>query len=114
MAVTLNSKRLALSIPLETTDTKVKTITIGSVDKPNIKYNLGDMAEGVVGAAICARFIFTRTRISMLLMFMAFCMLCLHQPTIQAKKGKYTEKTFKSLNANKKVSDDVEVLCVTC
>ena len=57
-------QKTALSIPLETTDTKVKTITIGSVDKPNIKYNLGDMAEGVVGAAICARFIYKNKNIN--------------------------------------------------
>ena len=57
-------QKMALSLQLETTDSKTKTITIGSIDKPNIKYNLGDMAEGVVGAAICARFIYKNRNIN--------------------------------------------------
>lgn len=99
-------QKLALSLQLETTDSKVKTITIGSVDKPNIKYNLGDMSEGVVGAAICARFIYKDRNINASNVYGV--LYAMPTPTnYPGKKGKYTERTFKSLNANKKVSDDV-------
>ena len=100
------SQKMALAISLETTDSKVKTIAIGSVDKPNIKYNLGDMAEGVVGAAICARFIYKDRNINAANVYGV--LYAMPAPTnYPGKKGKYTERTFKSLNKNKKVSDDV-------
>ena len=99
-------QKSALSIELETTDSKTKTITIGSIDKPNIKYNLGDMAEGVVGAAICARFIYKDRNINAANVFGV--LYSMPTPTnYPGKKGKYTEKTFKSLNKNKKITDDV-------
>jgi len=101
-----SKQKQALAIQLETTDTKVKTIAIGSIDKPNIKYNLGDMAEGVVGAAICARFIYKNKDINSSNVYGV--LYSLPTPTnYPGKKGKYTEKTYKSLNADKKVSDDV-------
>ena len=99
-------QKMALSLQLETTDSKTKTITIGSIDKPNIKYNLGDMAEGDVGAAICARFIYKNRNINASNVFGV--LYSMPAPTnYPGKKGKYTQKTFKSLNENKKVSDDV-------
>ena len=98
----------ALAIPLETTDTKVKQITIGSIDKPNIKYNLGDMSEGVVGAAIAARFIYKNRSITSANVYGV--LYGMPAPTnYPGKKGKYTERTFNSLNENKKVSDQVKV-----
>ena len=100
-------QKVALSIQLETTDSKVKTISIGSIDKPNIKYNLGDMSEGAVGAAIAARFMFKNRSITAANVFGVLYGM----PTpsnYPGKKGKFTERTFKSINANKKVSDDVK------
>lgn len=98
----------ALDIPLETTDTKVKTITIGSLNKPNVKYNLGDMAEGVVGAAITARFIYKNRNINSSLVFGVLRALAKSGTTnYPGKKGKQVERTFKSANQNPKIMDDV-------
>lgn len=98
----------ALDIPLETTDTKVKTITIGSLNKPNVKYNLGDMAEGVVGAAITARFIYKNRNINSRLVFGVLRSLAKSGTTnYPGKKGKQVERTFKSANQNPKIMDDV-------
>lgn len=99
-------QKVALSLLLETTDTKTKTITIGSIDKPNIKYNLGDMSEGVVGAAIAARFMYKDRNITARQVYGVIRSMPV--PTnYPGKKGKYTEKTFKSANKNPKIMDDV-------
>ena len=98
----------ALDIPLETTDSKVKIITIGSLNKPNVKYNLGDMAEGVVGAAITARFIYKNRNINSRLVFGVLRALAKSGTTnYPGKKGKQVERTFKSANENPKIMDDV-------
>jgi hypothetical protein len=98
----------ALDIPLETTDPKTKTITIGSLNKPNVKYNLGDMAEGVVGAAITARFIYKNRNINSQLVYGVLRSLAKSGMTnYPGKKGKQVERTFKSANANPKIMDDV-------
>ena len=95
-----SNQKNALSIPLETTDPKVTTITIGSIDKPNIKYNLGDMSEGIVGAAICARFIYKNRNITPQNVYGV--LRSLPTPTnYPGKKGKYVEKTYQSVNQNK-------------
>ena len=101
-------QKAALAIPLETTDTKVKQITIGSIDKPNIKYNLGDMSEGVVGAAIAARFINKNKNITPK---NVFAVLYGMPPATNypGKKGKYTERVFPSPNEDGKTSDQVKV-----
>lgn len=98
----------ALKIPLETTDPKNKYIAIGKLNKPNIKYNLGDMAEGVVGAAITARFIYKNRNINSQLVYGVLRALAKSGTSnYPGKKGKQVEKTFKSANANPKVMDDV-------
>ncbi len=98
----------ALDVPLETTDPKTKTITIGSLNKPNVKYNLGDMAEGVVGAAITARFIYKNRNINSQLVYGVLRSLAKSGTTnYPGKKGKQVERTFKSANANPKIMDDV-------
>lgn len=98
----------ALKVPLETTDPKNKQITIGRLNKPNIKYNLGDMAEGVVGAAITARFIYKNRNINSQLVYGVLRTLAKSGvKNYPGKKGKYVEKIFKSANANPKVMDDV-------
>lgn len=102
------SQKDALDIPLETTDPKTKIITIGSLNKPNVKYNLGDMAEGVVGAAITARFIYKNRNINSQLVYGVLRSLAKSGTTnYPGKKGKQVEKTFKSANVNPKVMDDV-------
>jgi hypothetical protein len=98
----------ALEVPLETTDPKKQYIQIKQLDKPNIKYNLGDMAEGVVGAAITARFIFKNRNITAQNVFGVLRALSKSGTNnYPGKKGKYVEKVFKSANANPKIMDDV-------
>lgn len=98
----------ALNIELETTDARTKSIKIGSINKPNVKYNLGDMAEGVVGAAICARFIYKNRNIRAQNVYGVLNALASSgMKNYPGKKGKYVERTFKSANANPKVMDDV-------
>ena len=102
------SQDAALNITLETTDSKTKLIKIGSLNKPNIRYNLGDMAEGVVGAAICARFVYKNRDIKAQNVYGILNALAASgMKNYPGKKGKYVERTFKSANANPKVMDDV-------
>ena len=96
----------ALNLLLEVTDPKQKVIKIGSIDKPNIKYNLGDMAEGVVGAAIAARFIYKNRNITERQVYGVLRAMPAGTPK-PGKKGLETTKDFKSANANPKVMDDV-------
>ena len=98
----------ALNIVLQTTDSRNTEIKIGSLNKPNIKYNLGDMAEGVVGAAICARFIYKNRNITARQVYGV--LRSMGAPTnYPGKKGKQVEKTFKSANLNPKIMDDVRL-----
>lgn len=107
IASTASQQKTALALPLEVTDTKLKSVTIGSFDKPNIKYNLGDMAEGVVGAAIAARFIYKNRNITDKNVYGV--LRALGAPSnYPGKKGKFVERTFKSANENPKVMDDVK------
>jgi hypothetical protein len=108
LGVQPSSQDDALNITLETTDSKKKTIAIGSINKPNVRYNLGDMAEGVVGAAICARFIYKNRNIRAQNVYGVLNALASSgMKNYPGKKGKYVERTFKSANANPKVMDDV-------
>ena len=103
---TATRQKDALAIPLEVTSTKQKVITIGSIDKPNVNINFGDMAEAIVGAAICARFIYKNRNITTAQVFGVLYGL----PSAgkkPGKKGMETSKDFKSANENKKVMDDV-------
>ena len=102
------AQKQALAITLQTTDTKVPTITIGSIDKPNIKYNLGDMSEAVVGAAIGARFIYKNRNITPANVYGVLYGMP-PASNYPGKKGKYTERTFQSVNENKKVTDQVKL-----
>ena len=99
-------QKAALEILLEVADTKQKVIKIGSIDKPNIKYNLGDMAEGVVGAAIAARFMYKNRNITEAQVFGVIRSLPPGTPK-KGKKGLETTKDYKSANENPKVMDDV-------
>ena len=100
-------QKAALALELETVDTKQKVIKIGTIDKPNIKYNLGDMSEGVVGAAIAARFIYKNRNITPQNVFGV--LRSLGAPSnYPGKKGKFVEKMFQSVNKDKNVVDDVK------
>lgn len=102
------TQKEALDIKLSTTDSRTKEIKIGSLNKPNIRYNLGDMAEGVVGAAICARFMFKNRNITHRNVYGV--LRSLGTPTnYPGKKGKQVERTFKSANQNPKIMDDVRL-----
>ena len=81
-----STQKEALDIVLQTTDSRNTEIRIGSLNKPNIKYNLGDMAEGVVGAAICARFIYKNRNITARQVYGVLRSLGAHQQTILVKK----------------------------
>ena len=108
LGVQPSSEDEALNITLETTDSRKKTITIGSINKPNVNYNFGDMAEGIVGAAICARFIYKNRNIRAQNVYGVLNALAASgMKNYSGKKGKYVERTFKSANANPKVMDDV-------
>jgi len=105
-----STQKEALNIMLLTTDTKTKQIKIGSINKPNIKYNLGDMAEGVVGAAIAARFIYKNRNITHRNVYGVLRALAKKGPTnYPGKKGKQVEITMKSANKNPKIMDDVRL-----
>ena len=105
-----STQQQALDIVLQTTDSRNTEIKIGSLTKPNIKYNLGDMAEGVVGSAICARFIYKNRDISARQVYGVLRALEKEGPTnYPGKKGKQVEKTFKSANQNPKILDDVRL-----
>jgi hypothetical protein len=106
MGINPKQQKASLDILLEVTDTKQKAIKIGSVDKPNIKYNLGDMAEGVIGAAIVARFIYKNRNINERQVFGVLRSMPPGKPKT-GKKGLETTKDFKSANENPKVMDDV-------
>lgn len=57
------SERQAYDLELECVGLSRK-ITIGSIDKPNVRANMGDVAEGVFAAAIAARFIYKNQTIT--------------------------------------------------
>ena len=99
-------QKLALALQLETVDPKTKSIAIGSVDKPNIKYNLGDMSEGVVGAAIAARFVYKNRNITAQNVF-GIIRSMPAASNYPGKKGKFSEKNFNSANEKKGINDSV-------
>ena len=57
------NERLSYEIELECVGLN-RTITIGSVDKPNVRANMGDVAEGVFAAAVGARFLYKNQTIT--------------------------------------------------
>ena len=57
------NERLSYEIELECVGLN-RAITIGSVDKPNVRANMGDVAEGVFAAAVGARFLYKNQTIT--------------------------------------------------
>ena len=61
------------AIPLEVTDTKAKNNQrLVALISQTSNINLGDMAEGVVGAAIAARFMYKNRNISIAHVYLVF------------------------------------------
>lgn len=92
-----STEKEALSLELETTD---GVIAIGSIDKPKEKGNKGDIAEGILAAAITARFInknenITSDQIKNIIL------------SISPQAG-VSKKNYVSLNKNPKIKDTVE------
>jgi hypothetical protein len=75
---------------------------IGMLDKPNDKGNKGDIAEGILGAAIAARFIHKNTEINIAKVKDVL-------RSLGPLSGKVKEKDFESLNKNPKVKDNVHL-----
>jgi hypothetical protein len=90
----------AYSVELETGPIN-KMCSIGSFEKPKVdaKGNRGDIAEGIFGAAITARFLHKNTDINKRQVKDVLSSL--------TGSGQIRDKTYKSPNKNKAVDDDV-------
>lgn len=87
-----------------------KTITIGSIDKPNVRANLGDVAEGVFAAAIAARFIYKNQRITDSQVYAVLSSLrSVGTTRYPGKTGLQAEITRPSPNAGISIQDDVRL-----
>ena len=98
----------AIALMLETTTPK-KSVKIGDIDKPFSKPKRGDIGEGAIAAAICARFVnknqnINPARVYAVLRVMASSGI----KNYPGKDGKYAEATFKSKNLNPKILDKVK------
>jgi hypothetical protein len=87
-----------------------KIITIGSVNKPTVRANLGDVAEGVFAAAIAARFIYKNQTISASQVYAVIASLrSSGSSTYPGKKGLQAEVIRQSPNAGISLQDDVRL-----
>lgn len=101
-------EREAYSIELICKQNKV--ITFGSINKPNVSANMGDVAEGVFAAAVAARFVYknkdiTFSQVSAMLSALASGKIS----NYPGKKGLQAEITRKSPNEGVKIQDDVRL-----
>lgn len=87
-----------------------KIITIGSINKPTVRANLGDVAEGVFAAAIAARFIYKNQTISASQVYAVIASLrSSGASTYPGKKGLQAEVIRQSPNAGISLQDDVRL-----
>jgi hypothetical protein len=87
-----------------------KVITIGSIDKPTVRANLGDVSEGIFAAAIAARFIYKNRAISASQVYAVLASLrASGTSTYPGKKGMVAEITRPSPNAGIVINDDVKL-----
>lgn len=87
-----------------------KIITIGSINKPNVSANLGDVSEGVFAAAIAARFIYKNKQITASQVYAVLASLAASGTSkYPGKKGVQAEVTRKSPNEGISLSDDVRL-----
>lgn len=101
-------ERQAYELQLFCKDNKV--ITIGSIDKPNVKANLGDVAEGVFAAAIACRFVYKNERITSSQVYAMLSSLRVSGTTrYPGKKGLQAEVIRKSPNLGISIQDDVRL-----
>jgi hypothetical protein len=110
LAGSSRTQNKALDLVLETTDTKSPFVSIKQLDKPKVNLNFGDMAEGVVAAAIATRFVnknkdITTQDVGDLLDELASMSI----KNYPGKSGKFVEKNFKSPNKNKNTVDTVRL-----
>lgn len=92
------TEKEALSLILET---NVGPIAIGAIDKPKEKGNKGDIAEGILAAAIAARFTNKNQEIDV-------DQIKKIMSSLAARNGKIVEKDFSSPNKNPKIKDTVQ------
>lgn len=98
LASSSSTERAALDLILET---NVGLIAIGAIDKPKDKGNKGDIAEGILAAAIAARFVNKNQPIDASKVKEIIS-------TLSSKNGKVVEKTYSSPNKNPKIKDTVQ------
>lgn len=89
---------------------KNKIITFGSINKPNVSANMGDVAEGVFAAAVAARFVYknkdiTFSQVSAMIAALASGKIS----NYPGKKGLQAEITRKSPNEGVAIQDDVRL-----
>ena len=100
----------ALDIPLQINDTKKPIIAIGSLEKPKVNVNKGDASEGIVAAAIAARFLHKNKPIHTADVFALIRKLAkTKMKNYAGKEGKYIEAEYDSPNKNPKINDLVRI-----
>ena len=98
----------ALNISLQTNDSKNPVIAIGSLEKPKVNVNKGDASEGIIAAAIAARFLHKDKSIKTADVFALIRKLAKTKiKNYTGKAGKYIEVEYDSPNKNPKISDVV-------
>jgi hypothetical protein len=98
----------ALNISLQTNDSKNPVIAIGSLEKPKVNVNKGDASEGIIAAAIAARFLHKDKPIKTADVFALIRKLAKTKiKNYTGKAGKYIEVEYDSPNKNPKISDVV-------
>ena len=87
-----------------------KKITFGSINKPNVSANLGDVSEGVFAAAIAARFVYKNKDITVSQVGAMIASLGSGKiGNYPGKKGMQAEITRKSPNEGVSIQDDVRL-----
>ena len=106
----LKTQNQALNVSLETKNSKSPVITIAAIEKPKINVNRGDATEGIVAAAIAARFLNKNKEIQTSDIFNLIRKLSATKINNYAgKTGKYIEVFDYSPNENPKIKDTVRI-----
>jgi hypothetical protein len=103
------NERLSYEIELECVGLN-RAITIGSVDKPNVRANMGDVAEGVFAAAVGARFLYKNQTITYSQVSSVLRQLSASGRTrVPGKNGFRVEMVRPSPNLGIALQDDVRI-----
>ena len=98
----------AIALTLETTTPK-KPVKMGDINKPFSKPKRGDLGEGVIAAAICARFVNKNENVNPARVYAVLKVLKSKGiKRYPGKDGRYVEATFNSKNLNPKILDKVK------